>query len=432
MSSTSKKIVGGALALLFVVSIIQSGAIVKISKIVMGGETESGLEKTSQTAAVKQSASSSKTKEYIVSRTGVSNTGDLDGDGKSDFQKIGLQKIGANSSEVYELVVPAGISKLNFKLLGAAGGGGGGGSGYQHLFGSLKHGGGGGGGGGSGGVSTYENVDVIPGSILYLYVGLGGQGGRGGGRIGSDPTFVDAEDGQDGGETFVTNFNNPGGSVVIPALLGTSKQVGGSGGHAGASAYFVIDHGDGSWELYPGPVGLGGNGASGNDISGISGGSGAVGGSEQYGAYGGHGGNAGQLDGSSGGTFDGWFQNDLNEDGVINSSDPLINRLGVRGLDGSDADTSAEQAAGGGSGGGGAEGINAGQYDFNPGSTFTAMYNNAPNNFPLPDFYCRSQTQNFNCGGGGGDGGDGAIIISLPVTSPTPGPLGPAPVSTSK
>jgi hypothetical protein len=166
--------------------------------------------------------------------------------------------------------VPASVTKM--WISGIAGGGGGGGGGSNNLANSI---GGCGGGGGSGQAAFKKVVNVTPGEVIAITIGLGGAGGAGG-TAGND----NAVDGANGTDTIVGTYltlaHGIGGGAGPYSFLGISKTgLGGAGGSGGTFGALIDGQqgGDGS---------LGSNGAATADITYKSG----DGGSSLFGAGG--------------------------------------------------------------------------------------------------------------------------------------------------
>lgn len=153
-------------------------------------------------------------------------------------------------------VVPAGITSIDYFLVGGGGGGGGANNG------SL----GAGGGGGGGATSTSTNFAVTSNSSLSLRVGGGGAGGS-----------VNAAGGN-GGTTSLFNFTSTftvSGGIGGQGAPGTNAQadLSGDGGNSGSGK----TGGASDWDGGGGGAGDGTNGSNGIDIGG-QGGSGGAGG----------------------------------------------------------------------------------------------------------------------------------------------------------
>jgi hypothetical protein len=166
--------------------------------------------------------------------------------------------------------VPAGVTKM--WVSGIAGGGGGGGGGSNNLANSI---GGGGGGGGAGQAAFKKVMNVTPGEVIPITIGLGGAGGAGG-TAGND----DAVDGSNGTDTIIGTYltlaHGIGGNAGAYSFLdGSTTGLGGAGGSGGTFGALIDGQqgGDGS---------LGSNGSASADITYKSG----DGGSSLFGAGG--------------------------------------------------------------------------------------------------------------------------------------------------
>ena len=116
--------------------------------------------------------------------------------------------------------VPAGVTSINYLVVG---GGGGGGFGYDD---------GAGGGGGAGGFLT-GILETVPNSLLDIKVGAGGVGGSGNlSLLGQDITF--GSRGEDSFLGSITAFGGGGGAASRRGLQGRDYLNGASGGGAGS------------------------------------------------------------------------------------------------------------------------------------------------------------------------------------------------------
>jgi uncharacterized repeat protein (TIGR02543 family) len=191
----------------------------------------------------------------------------------------------------YRFTVPAGITKIDYLVVG---GGGGGASG----------------GGGAGGVLQANDYSVTPGSAITVSVGRGGNGGAGGTATyaskGSDSTFANitalggGQGGASGVNSTAVNGASGGGSRYdcTSASCGAGKagtSAAGQGNNGGYSTYGSYGAGGGGGgaggagfnTIRPNIGGNGGNGIS-SDITGVStyyGGGGGGGINANNGAY---------------------------------------------------------------------------------------------------------------------------------------------------
>ena len=272
----------GLVALLFAVSIVQTGGILDISNKVKDTQR-------AQLTSIKENKKYTSLYFTPTLRRGSQEL-DTNGNGKSIS---------------YQWTVPAGITLLKqVSVTSAAGGGGGGGSGEkaynQDPF-LVLGGGGGGGGGGSGYKHTFYDVPVTPGQILCLVVGKGGEGGVGVsayrnrsynstvlGVTSPDGDQLKAYPGQNGGDSYIAESDcntvlshnslnlhvkggggGQGGYSKAPAShLATRGALGGEGGWAG---YLVSN------QSFKGSKGL--SGSFGNTTQSGGGGGGGEGGS---------------------------------------------------------------------------------------------------------------------------------------------------------
>ena len=186
--------------------------------------------------------------------------------------------------------VPAGVTSIDYVLVGGGGGGGGSSPGFSGTI----HGGGGGGGA----VAVKNNYAVTSGANLYATIGRGGAG-----PIGYSP-------GSEGEASYFPGSGAPGGggggSGVSPSG-GTGGASGGGSGGAGGAGTTVAS---GLFNVSPVSVGGGGGGGSASSDWRGAGGAGGAGG----GGAGGNGcssGGAGGFGGGGGGggacASDSWF-----------------------------------------------------------------------------------------------------------------------------
>lgn len=162
-------------------------------------------------------------------------------------------QVWSTTPQSYSFTVPAGVYQLQAK--GCSGGGAGSRSGTDNSGGAA--------GGGGGGLIFDSHIDVMPGTVLAINLGLGG-----------------LANGGDGGDTTITGT---GVSITIPGGTG-----GGAGGNASTAGF------DGA--SIP-EAGLGGSGGA------ASGGSGGGGGGGASGVNGGAGGSTGGATRGNGGSF---------------------------------------------------------------------------------------------------------------------------------
>ena len=446
MTPSSKKIVGGVIALLFIVTIVQSAAISEVAKKI-NTDTERvavSYRTENQQAAVSKSYTAPKTD------SGANLSTDIATINKIETDKGNIKR---NDTDLTIICTPSGCNNgitlpytfLHNDTVGltyCAGGGGGGGGGrgmgdYEDNM-TIQNpaGGGGGGGGKAGQCHSYKGIGVQAGQTFNANIGVGGNGGVG--AFSSDsytinplavvnPQFVSfhALAGIDIHNLFFVDFQsstetNPvagsnGTNTLISITGGVYPQAdGGSGGQPGTSAGY-----NGS---YP-DIGLGG--AGGNPIlpdvwhDGVNG----TVGSWPYGGQGGDGespaaGNATIYSAGGGGGTDDTY------------------------LDNSNAGFAGQPSFGGGAGSGGfglplenygcgnGPDIEEGHVPMvtipNPADPFgifgwipDTITIPAPNSYPAPmDLYydlCRVQK-----GGNGEKGGDGYIIISgINTVAPT-------------
>jgi len=200
MKLSDRKIVGAALSLLFVVSIVQSGAILRIFNVIGGGN---------QTAQV----------------------GGSIGTGTGNRQVVGPEQNGQSFSF-------KGNTTATITVCGAGGGGGGGFS----FFSWGVDGGGGGGGGGKGQCQTIKRK-FRTSDVLTWNIGNGGIGGIGGLTYQIQPVQLPVDvvptAGQAGGAT----------RLYVNGML-VAEAVGGNGGHPAGADFGDSYGGNGGSILY--------------------------------------------------------------------------------------------------------------------------------------------------------------------------------------
>lgn len=128
---------------------------------------------------------------------------------------------GGNTGVSGNFTVPAGVTQLRLKMVGAGAGGTDGNTTAGNISGA----------GGGAGAYAEGLITVVPGNSYAYTVGGGGVGQRG--RGGADA----------GGNTSFSSLTAPGGS---PASVGAAPHLGGSGGGASSASFtFVSNGGDG-------------------------------------------------------------------------------------------------------------------------------------------------------------------------------------------
>lgn len=166
--------------------------------------------------------------------------------------------------------VPAGVSSMDYLIVGA-GGGGGGAAGPSSL--------GGGGGGGGGAVLAYTGVSVDSMSVINMLIGGGGTGGTGGTGSGAGSS------GSRGRESAI-KLNSNSWQIAWGGYGGAAGGVGsgvdglsGDGGDSGSSSELGATYSKGLsvWDGGGGGAGAGAAGSNGSDISGQGGNGGAGG-----------------------------------------------------------------------------------------------------------------------------------------------------------
>lgn len=188
--------------------------------------------------------------------------------------------------------VPAGVTSVQYLVVG--GGGGGGGAASTTVNGNL-----GGGGGGAGGIVSASTLSVSPAGVMTLTIGTGGSAGAAGSAGGNGGASSLAYS-----STTVTS-NGGGGGAGSPGS-GNQDTLSGDGG---SNTSFT--GGLNVWDGGGGGAGAGGNGTAGTDIGGQGGNGGAggvgvastlLGTTNYYGGGGGGGGtpstNSGETDGT--------------------------------------------------------------------------------------------------------------------------------------
>jgi hypothetical protein len=148
-----------------------------------------------------------------------------------------------NTAGVYNVTVPANVSRIWGQIRNGAGGGAGGGSGAGGQQGGAAQTGGGGGGPGGNGMNCASEAMpaclVTPGDSLTITVGAGGTGGTGGAAVAFDTDGNGGAGGKAGGITSIFNAttgkflikgaNNTGGGLG-PNTAALSGTHGGNGG----------------------------------------------------------------------------------------------------------------------------------------------------------------------------------------------------------
>lgn len=294
MQPLSRKLLGGLVALLFVVFTVQSQAIVTIAKKV------SGEDQTAQiTGATSPLNMRPINRTYGVADNSIGQTGIY----------FPVKKIIAVSA------------------CGGGGGGGGGAPGYEDGSNAEGAGGGAGGGGGKGNCIT-QTLKIKPGDTLRWLVGTGGYGGRPG-MVGSGacptPSGVipfpgDATDGHNGNTTYVSvnginviqayggwggrkgyaPLSNPWNEEGADAVVGQ----GGLGGSTDPNLWSAWGHAgeDGQLPFFQdNNMGSGGYGGNGEGQTGLLTNRGIGGSSWGSNFYGGHGGAGSVASGGGGG-----------------------------------------------------------------------------------------------------------------------------------
>jgi uncharacterized repeat protein (TIGR02543 family) len=208
-------------------------------------------------------------------------------------------------ADTYTAVIPAGVTSVDYLVVG---GGGGGGSG----------------GGGAGGLLQGTNYSVTPGASATVKVGAGGAGGNGG-------AAGNGVAGTNGGNSVFTSLTAIGGGGGGSALRTTL-----SGGSGGGSTYDCTGSGGTCGKAGTGTVGQGNNGG--------------------YSTYNSYGGGAGG--GGAGGAGYNTTRTNIGGNGGVGATSSLINSFA--------AATSVGQLSGGNyylaAGGGGGINSNDGQY----------------------------------------------------------------------
>lgn len=404
MNETHKKIFAGLIALLFVVTIVQSQAIMKLAQ-----------NKSVQQAQVTATKTDTSTK-----RADSLDTGIYANEGKKEDETIKEVTITCTSLGCDNGVTLPYVFQYNDVIdmvyCAGGGGGGGGGRGYDEHGGStpgIGKGGAGGGGGQGGQCHSYENISVSPNATIAATIGLGGQGGIGaykrlrytpnGGLPNDlpannsdnfsnlDTMFGSADtaatNGLNGGNTIVS-ISQPGGktqtyTTAYGGMAGISGQtatdasttstLGGQGG----SALLPVWH-DGKDGVYGAvAIGIGPRGGAGGD------GESPVGGGNSY------------LDASSGG-----------KSGANNGADQFNNGR------------NGELSYGGGGGSGGFGDFQK-QYGCGGGPSIAQGE-------PMPFVFLPAPTDLYNSlcrilqAGKGGKGGDGYVkLIGVKIPPPT-------------
>ena len=131
--------------------------------------------------------------------------------------------------------IPAGVTSIEYLLVGGGGGGGGGGVYFSlcgESSGTEKPGGGGAGGGG--GVVITGSTGVTPGASIEVLVGSGSSGGDAGGcGNGSQPTYTSDGAGADGASGGSSSL---GATIAAGGLGGSGGTANGAGGSTGGSS----------------------------------------------------------------------------------------------------------------------------------------------------------------------------------------------------
>jgi hypothetical protein len=289
MKSSSRKILGGLVALLFVVSIVQSQAIVSIAKKVSGEDQTAQIFGATSPLNMRPTTRTYSVADNVLGQTGI---------------YFPVKKI------------------VTVTACGAGGGGGGGGRGNES--GSDEGAGGGGGGGGGKGNCEVQTLKIRPGDTLRWLVGTGGQGGVGGNisvlfEAGVTLSDTSATSGTSGGTTYVSIngvdvmqvYGGWGGYAGSNAANQFTPGMGGVGG----SYPFVnnLDHngknGEVPWDQ-TNMMGYGGRGGRGADQNGLlsnSGDGGVSFGANFYGADGGPGSTFASGGGGGGGGAGRWY-----------------------------------------------------------------------------------------------------------------------------
>lgn len=179
---------------------------------------------------------------------------------------------------------PAGVTSIHVQVFGAGGAGG-----YRSD---------GGGGAGGGGHMKSQTLEVVPGKIYQITVGMGATSAGGNGGASSFDTLLSANGGNGG-----TNFSggNGGSGGGGPGGNGGNGGTGSYGGDGGKGGKYNSAAANGE----PGVAAAGGDGAAGIAGTGQKAGGGAGGG---YGGNGGNGGNS-NSDGAGGGGGGGYGAN---------------------------------------------------------------------------------------------------------------------------
>ncbi len=186
MKDPYKKVFGGLVALLFVVTIVQSRAIIKLTD-----NASSNKVALSELATMQQAQVTATKTDSSAKRADGIDTGIYADEGKKEDETV---------KEVTITCTPAGCDNgislpytfqyddtIDVKYCGGGGGGGGGGRGYDihDSLTNLPHdhgqgfGGGGGGGGSSGQCRDYSFINVQKGQVVSSTIGTGGNGGSG-------------------------------------------------------------------------------------------------------------------------------------------------------------------------------------------------------------------------------------------------------------
>jgi hypothetical protein len=246
-----------------------------------------------------------------------------------DWTRQAITATGANT-----VTVPAGVTQLDFEIVGGGAGGGAGGGGTTGLG-----NGSGGGAGGSSGQRLRKKIQVTPGTVVTINVGAGGAGGTGGsgdgpaGSAGGDTTVVIS-----GVTVARARGGAPGNGGYTPSHGGVAPQ-----GLGGTSASALLVGG-----------GQGGNGGNGSSVTSVIGS--GVSGSTAWSAEGASGaaGASGSAESGGGGAgAGGWLDESVSAtNGSDGANGPTFNGKGGGG--------GAGYGAGGGGGGGGTAAAGAG------------------------------------------------------------------------
>ncbi len=310
MKLTNKRILGGLIALLFVVSIAQSHAIVKIAKNIKGDS------KANQSAQVFGSVSLAYPHQNVYGPE----------DNKQSFT--------FTSNRV-----------ASIKACAAGGGGAGGSRGYEDGS-NNGSGGAGGGGGGRGECRTLSRVKFRSGDVVTWNIGYGGSGGQYGiinvdfdGPQTLDDTSPTA--GMNGGSTQVFVNSTPlfapliGGNGGHPGTNASSGGPGWAGEAFGGSSDNTTAHA--SWHMGGyGSGSSGGAGGQGETSSSYAGGLGGAGGTAVSGNQFGWNGNDGypSFGGGGGGGGGGLWYDYNHNNGIGGLDDAIMNHGGWGGTGG--------------------------------------------------------------------------------------------------